>query len=192
MQKVFRCEFCYDDFYDETKCELHELDCNQRYDKVAYVAECFLANQTFHENPRFYSIFKKTVIVDDKFAEMVRPLKNGDYERINDLFQDQHFLKFIPQKFSDTIVEKFIMCGDFDEKSVNIIDGETLMDWYSDEKVHPDDDLVCEIHFKNKYKEHDDIGIAFMSVYKIERSKLQHHDYVDIMLRKWVTSNVRR
>lgn len=191
MKQLFKCEFCQETFESEKECRQHEIVCSS--EDMVYVAECFYASQTFHENPRYFEMFKETVIVNSEFIERVRPVKENDYEFLDELFQDDAFTDLIPSKFIETIIDDFIMCGEFDEESVSqIIDNEEFMDWYSDKTYYPNDDLVCEIRFRNKYKSEDDLGIAFISVYKIEKSKLSKHDKVDIRLRKWITDNVSR
>lgn len=188
MKKIFECEKCGKSFDDEKICKKHELTCN--IGELVYVAECFFVAQTFHENPRFYSMFKETIIVSDEFVGAFRKVSNN-YEYINDLMYSD-IVNELPDEFTKCLIEDFIMCGEFDEKSIsNIIDNKKFTDYYGSE-YYPNDDLVCEIHFVNPYKSDDEIGNAFVSVYKIEKEKLSKHDKINVNTRKWITDNISR
>lgn len=194
MKQVFKCEKCNEEFNDKYECQKHEKLCGKDGEDFVYVAECFITSQTYHENPRFYKIFKKTVIISDEFIEKFREIKNEkDYETVNELMYDDLVQNELPDKFTGIIIEGMASCGDFDKENVSyIIDNKTFMEYYSDDEYYPNDDLVAEIHFKCYYKDDDELGTAFLSVYKLEKEKLEKQDDVDIEMRKWITDNIDR
>jgi len=194
MNRLYKCEHCDKEFDDEKECESHELECKYTVDDFAYVAECFIASQTYHENPRYFSMFKETVIVDSDFVEKFRLIKGDEcYDIVNDVMYSGVVQGQLPDKLRDMLYEHMIQCGDFDKSNISqIIDGETFTQFYGDEDYHPNDDLVAEVHFKCYYKNEDDLGNAYISVFKLEKEKLELQDLCDIKVRKWITDNITR
>ena len=110
MIKKFICEICEKEFHNAKECKSHELECGKDY---FYVAECFFASQTYYENPRFFSIFKKTVPVTDEFVKLFKKLEKDNYDLVNEIFYNQIIEENLPSIFMETLMEDFIECGDF-------------------------------------------------------------------------------
>ncbi len=193
MKTVYKCEKCGLGFSERDECLDHEKQCGLTETDYVYVAECFAAGQTYHENPRFYSMYKNTVIVDEEFVSKLRALKGEtNYTLLDDIYYSDEIQNQLPARFRILVNEDILSCSSLTEENISqIIDGETFTTWYGDDNI-PEDDLVLEIHFKCRYKEAEELGTAFLSVYRITKAKLQKQDTVDVSVRKWVTDNIVR
>lgn len=159
-----------------------------------YVAECFASWQTYYESARHFGLYKTTIMIDNEFVNMFRKLDGDDcYDTVNEIMCSDTVLNHLPSRFQYLLYDHMLQHSDFSSENVSeIIDSELMNDWYGSKEFYPDDDLVGEIHFKCYYKESDELGTAYISVYKIEMNKLDKHDKIDLKVRKWITNNTFR
>jgi len=180
----YECETCGEHFEDRYDCEKHEKKCGVKMMDGVF-AELVSISQTHYENPRDFRILKKTVPITEELVNKFKVLETKEsvieIDESGDLYE---MLEALDSDFSTHLGEYILHECEVEEKNIDYIIKENEYDYYTEKG------LIYELGFKDKYcSDTSEVGMAYISIFRMDSKKLKKHDNVNIELEKWITDN---